>query len=256
MTQLIQYVEGGKLVRVQDYAISIASMQLGDVLNAKSMKQLTMGEEPKVQKATMIKAIIAIVEAELQNFQVAHKISGDAIITFAVDFFTEYKAECIEDLALMFREARRGRLGKDFNRIDSTTLFNWFREYLDMKYAEKEKQLHNKKHVQAAPIEKQLAAGEVNMVHDAISKIAQNLHIQNEAKRAKSFVPDAPSLENYLFNLKQLLPEMDAKQLTALHKSFWLQKKNNVFGRKANDDILAAIEAEMKIKKVKVPQWQ
>ena len=57
-----------------------------------------------------------------------------------------YPAETIEDVLLCFKNAKQGRYGKIYNRIDGQIIFEWFKQYLDEKYSYIEMKHHNEKH--------------------------------------------------------------------------------------------------------------
>jgi len=93
-------------------------------------------------------AIVRAVGTMLEYFNATNAMTGKQLVAFADDFIREFKTDSVEDLLYCLREARTGKYGKDFNRIDGVTLFTWYREYLETKLALKEELNHNEKHDQ------------------------------------------------------------------------------------------------------------
>lgn len=61
------------------------------------------------------------------------------------DFLELYYTDSFEDLAMMFKLARQQQLSKDYHYVDGLLLFQWYKEYLNLKLDKREKILHDKK---------------------------------------------------------------------------------------------------------------
>jgi len=96
------------------------------------------------KKATIRKAVLIVVEG-LKSFGDKNKLTPQNISLWVNDFLEIYYTDSFEDLAMMFKLARQGRFKDDFHHIDGILLFKWYKEYLEIKLDEKEKQLYEKK---------------------------------------------------------------------------------------------------------------
>lgn len=98
-----------------------------------------------IEKKNVIKAITYLTARLAENFNVGKKFTVNQASIMAVDLFEMFGYETLEDVVLMFKYARQGRIGdgKDF-KLDSQTVFHkWIPEYLELKAIERENQ-HNK----------------------------------------------------------------------------------------------------------------
>lgn len=98
-----------------------------------------------IEKRNVIKAIAYLTARLSENFNVGKKFTPEQSSIMALDLFEVFGYETLEDVVLMFKYARQGRIGdgKDF-KLDSQTVFHkWIPDYLELKAIEREKQ-HNK----------------------------------------------------------------------------------------------------------------
>ena len=98
-----------------------------------------------IEKKNVIKAITYLTARLADNFNVGKKFSIEQSSLMALDLFEIFGYETLEDVVLMFKYARQGKIGdgKDF-KLDSQTVFHkWVPEYLELKAVERENQ-HNK----------------------------------------------------------------------------------------------------------------
>jgi hypothetical protein len=98
-----------------------------------------------IEKKNVIKAITYLTARLADNFNVGKKFTIEQSSLMALDLFDVFGYETLEDVVLMFKYARQGRIGdgKDF-KLDSQTVFHkWVPEYLELKAVERENQ-HNK----------------------------------------------------------------------------------------------------------------
>jgi len=100
-----------------------------------------------LEKKDVIKAITYLTTRLADNFNVGKKFSVEQSAIMAMDLFEMLGHETLEDIVLMFKYARQGRIGdgKDF-KLDSQTVFHkWIPEYLEMKAELREKLHHQEK---------------------------------------------------------------------------------------------------------------
>lgn len=98
-----------------------------------------------IDKKNVIKAIAYLTARLSENFNVGKKFTVDQSTIMALDLFEVFGYETLEDVVLMFKYARQGKIGdgKDF-KLDSQTVFHkWIPAYLELKALERENQ-HNK----------------------------------------------------------------------------------------------------------------
>ena len=93
----------------------------------------------------ILAAILAVVVEGLEGINVNHGMTDKMIKIFSEDFLEVFYTDSLEDLILFFKYLRRGELGTIYNRLDVPTLFDAYRKYLDIKWAEKEKGIHGNK---------------------------------------------------------------------------------------------------------------
>jgi len=92
-------------------------------------------KEDRVKCAELVAGIVAEV---LQPFKEKNKMSLGDIALWTEDFLELYYTDSFEDLAMMFKLARQGQLSQDYHLIDGVKLFGWYKEWLELKWNEKE----------------------------------------------------------------------------------------------------------------------
>src|ERR1700754_3282967 len=78
-----------------------------------------------IEKKNVVKAITYLTVRLAENFNVGKKFTVDQASVMAIDLFEVFGYETLEDVLLMFRYARQGKIGdgKDF-KLDSQTVFH------------------------------------------------------------------------------------------------------------------------------------
>ena len=102
-----------------------------------------------IDKNNVIKSIAYLTNRLSENFNVGKKFTADQSLVMAYDLFDVFGYETLEDVVLMFKLARQGKIGdgKDF-KLDSQTVFHkWIPDYLNLKaeFRENEHLLAKKK---------------------------------------------------------------------------------------------------------------
>lgn len=102
--------------------------------------------EKLIDKRNVIKAINYLVLRLSENFNVGKKFTNEQAAMMSLDLYETFKYETLEDVTLMFKMVRQGKIGdgKDF-KLDSQTVFHkWVPQYLELKAIERENQ-HRKR---------------------------------------------------------------------------------------------------------------
>jgi hypothetical protein len=84
-------------------------------------------------ETTMIKAFSGVILMANDFFNTGQMNDVQAVQTSSL-LLEQYPYETIEDLMLCLKNAKVGKYGKVYNRIDGQIIFEWFRLYLDEKY--------------------------------------------------------------------------------------------------------------------------
>ncbi len=98
----------------------------------------------ETSKSTVIDVISYFANRLAENFNVGKKFTIEQCTIMAIDIVDVFCYETIEDVVLMFKYVRQGKIGdgKDF-KLDSQTVFHkWIPQFLELKSIELEKQ-HN-----------------------------------------------------------------------------------------------------------------
>jgi len=81
-----------------------------------------------------VRAYSGAIIMSTEFFNTGHQMSEMQAIQTASLLIEQYPVETFEDLLLCLKNAKIGKYGKVFNRIDGQIIFEWFRIYLDEKY--------------------------------------------------------------------------------------------------------------------------
>lgn len=93
-----------------------------------------------------IKALSGIILVTTEFFSgTGTQMTSSQSVQTAALLLDSYPAETIEDVVLCLKNAKSGKYGKIYARIDGQLIFTWFSQYLDEKYAYLEQVAHNKK---------------------------------------------------------------------------------------------------------------
>ena len=116
-------------------------MTLSKGIDGTSLRTLSKNINP----INITKSIAFLINRFNDSFNAKGKLTPEQIATMSVDLFEVFKYESLEDVVLMFKMARIGKIGdgKDF-KLDSQTVFHKFvPQYLEFKAIERENQ-HSK----------------------------------------------------------------------------------------------------------------
>lgn len=114
---------------------------------AKAMKSISLKKLDKtIGRRNILKSITYLLMRLSNNFNMKGKFTAEQSAILSMDLFEVFGHETLEDVMLMFKYARQGKIGdgKDF-KLDSQTVFHkWVPAYLELKSIEREKN-HDKK---------------------------------------------------------------------------------------------------------------
>ena len=215
---------------------------------AKAMDGISLQKlSREIEKKNVVKAISYLVLRLSENFNVGKKFSSEQASILAMDLFEVFGYETLEDVVLMFRYARQGKIGdgKDF-KLDSQTVFHkWVPEYLELKAIERENQ-HKKTlgektgmanfRWKAEDVEKLEVSEKVETIRQGIGeRMKKQL---NTPPQYKSPVQDR---KIYLNLLKETASKASTKELISGIKNLKESGKE--------PDALAVMEAELNSRK-------
>jgi len=92
----------------------------------------------------VIECVALMLSDWLPKFNVGSNMNPPQISQFAKDFVRTYEVENIEDLRLCLSMALQGHFGKVY-KVDGSDVGGWFKQYLELKYQEKERQERERK---------------------------------------------------------------------------------------------------------------
>lgn len=184
------------------------SVQLSDVFTAPTIWQL---ENKGGHSKRSIKLVICeIVTKKLDNFNLTLPMTKEQTVVFAEEWVALYYTDTLEDLVMMFRYVISGRVGKIYNRVDPRTLFEWYREYLEIKLAEKEV-LHKEKIGVVRPEPKKEKREMPPQLLELIEKLKKKPFKESSNEKTEKF---KPTQEKFVASFKGL----SLGELTSLQK--------------------------------------
>jgi hypothetical protein len=89
---------------------------------------------------TLLVALSGMILHTANYFNLTKSMNDDQAIDTASLLIDTYPHETIEDFTLMFREAKKGKYGELYNRLDGQMIFKWMGLYLEEKARFREKQ--------------------------------------------------------------------------------------------------------------------
>jgi len=100
----------------------------------------------KTDKRSTIKTLVYIISRMNDSYNMNLKLNDNQTLQLAVDLLDVFRNESIEDIILMFKYARQGKIGGKIFKLDSQTIFNsWVPSYLELKAIERERRIAQNK---------------------------------------------------------------------------------------------------------------
>jgi hypothetical protein len=118
-----------------------SKMTVAQAMEGTSLKKLSQ----VLNTSGLAKTLVFLIQRLSNNFNVGKKFTNEQAVILAMDLIEVFAYETIEDVLLMFKYARIGKIGsgKEY-KLDSQTVFHkWVPEYLELKSEEREN-LHKK----------------------------------------------------------------------------------------------------------------
>ncbi len=220
-----------------------SDLTISKAMNGVNLKKLSN----QIEKRNVIKAIAYLAARLSENFNVGKKFTDEQSSLMAIDLFEIFGYETLEDVVLMFKYARQGRIGdgKDF-KLDSQTVFHkWVPEYLEMKSIERENE-HNKK------------KGEYNSLPKWTPEDVQKFKVSDKketlttksaglGERSKKHFDTTPEYKSPIVNRNNYLSGLAYEATKAPIES--LKNALEHFKSKKEQDAIDVIENELKNRK-------
>lgn len=169
-----------------------ATTTLASAAEGTTLSKLTS----QIEKRNVVKVVTYLTTRLADNFNVGKKFSVEQASIMAMDLLEVFNYETIEDVVLMFRYARQGKIGdgKDF-KLDSQTVFHkWVPEYLELK-AELREQNHNKQKNELLSIE--VTLDDVKATYTKAAKAQMPERVKAYVDRITKDI-DRPALEKLI----------------------------------------------------------
>tara|TARA_R110000822_G_scaffold14427_6_gene50816 strand:+ start:12522 stop:13010 length:489 start_codon:yes stop_codon:yes gene_type:complete len=145
----------------------------------------------------------------MDSFNVGQKINDDQSVTLAIDLLEVFGHENLEDVVLMFKLARQGRIGGKIFRIDNQVVFSeWVPAYLELKAIERENIWQSRKSKQ-----------------NDLMRLTDELSNDDIMENIKSWEPGLNEKEN---NKKNLAPGLGSTMRKWLGQNPLLKQWGNV----------------------------
>jgi len=172
-----------------------------------------------------LEAIIEVVNHGLNQFTSENTMNEIQTAQFAKDFLNFWDAESLEDLIITFQLARNGQFGKVHNRIDSSVIFNWFREYLELKVEERERQHNNQKEISKKSIINEIKGGKKKAESDALAAkwwplIKEEIRLGGERLEAREAGRDIGRNIGHMANLLKQKTNSELKAMIEGYESY------------------------------------
>ena len=200
-----------------------------------------------IEKKNVIKAITYLTARLADNFNVGKKFTIEQSSLMALDLFDVFGYETLEDVVLMFKYARQGKIGdgKDF-KLDSQTVFHkWVPEYLEMKSIERENE-HNKRKGEYNSIPKwspeDVEKFQVSDKNETLTTKSTGL-----GERSKKHFDTTPEYKSPIVNRNNYLSGLAYEATKAPVES--LKNALEHFKSKKEQDAIDVIENELKNRK-------
>lgn len=114
-----------------------SDLSISSAMNSTSIRKLNN----VIGKSNIIKAISFLILRLSDNFNVKQKFTDNQALMLALDLSEIFDYETLEDVVLMLKLARQGKIGSTEYKLDGQTILHkWVPEYLELKSIERENQ--------------------------------------------------------------------------------------------------------------------
>jgi len=185
-------------------------------------------------KKEVIKTLVFLISRMNDDYNSKQRMNQQQMFTMAIDLLDVFKYETIEDVMLMFKHARQGKIGGKIFKIDSNVVFNdWVPCYLEQKAIEREK-----RHAKAKSEAIKNYDNNKSKLTDAFKKWKKNKQIPKVVKKKAYY-------NNYSHFIKHL--PKTCKQLTDDE----LKKQIKLAEYKELPEAVEIYQNELKLRKTK-----
>lgn len=160
-------------------------------------------------KKEVIKTLVFLISRMNDDYNCKQRMNQQQMFTMAIDLLDVFKYETIEDVMLMFKYARQGKIGGKIFKIDSNVVFNdWVPCYLEQKAIEREQ-----RHAKAKSEAIKNYDNNKSKLTDAFKKWKKNKQIPKVVKK-KAYYNNYPHFIKHLpKTCKQLTDDELKKQI-------------------------------------------
>ena len=159
-----------------EIALYESDLTVGKALNGTMINKLT-----KTNIKETIKTLVLMISRMNDHFNASQKLNQEQIITLALDLTDVFKYETLEDVLLMFKYARQGKIGGKVYKLDSSTIFNeWVPDYLELKAIEREKKLA-KERAERMKLEQETSSN----INDKVKDILNSFKVTKKTTKHK-----------------------------------------------------------------------
>lgn len=181
----------------------------------------------------VITAITGAIIMAGEFFNVKDGITEAQAVQTASLFIDQFPLESFEDLLLCLKNAKLGKYGKVYNRLDGQMIFDWFRMYLDEKYERFEQiKKQEKEDAQAVTF---------NSFYPMLKQI---LAEKEENKQKDDSAPKRITSENHFKQFSEALPLLTKNQLKESLKYY--QEQNSMTMRRQFQPYIDLLEQTLK----------
>lgn len=156
----------------------------------------------KTDEELILSGLISLILRTAAFFNLSKPMTEDQAIETAYLLIEKYPYETFEDFVIMFRNAKTGKYGELYNRLDGQVIFKWMGEYLEEKAA----------HLENIHQRMKSGSGKENLMKT----------IQNQAKQLEA--PEQP--ENVRSVVDALKEAVDYREIEKNEKDYLEFRKN------------------------------
>jgi hypothetical protein len=117
-----------------ELAMFESDLSISQAVDGTMLIQMAKNDEKET-----IKTLVFLISRMNDDYNSKQKMNQQQMFTMAIDLLDVFKYETIEDVMLMFKYARQGKIGGKLFKLDSNVVFNeWVPAYLEQKAVERE----------------------------------------------------------------------------------------------------------------------
>lgn len=190
-----------------------SNLTVGNAMNGVLLRNM----DKQLGKKNIVKAIAYFIQRLSNNFNVGKKLDPTQASILALDLFEIFSYESLEDVMMMFKLARQGKIGdgRDYKLDGQTVLHKWVPAYLELKAVERENQHQKTKDVGKAannPLHRSILKDAGNEKPD-FKKGGLGSRKKDEISTPEGYVPPIQKRETYLSLLRDTAIKTETEKL-------------------------------------------